>query len=180
MRRPHSLKRWAIRPYEDEWLSVMKALAPILRRNYPSGDQWLSRRLDDVQAGGARAYLAFVETSLRGVAIETPKPKGQVKLSTLWVAPEDRNVGVGGALLDCCVQNWLQAGTPRSWVTVGATARDSLTRLLIPRGFRETAVEFQRYGPDRHEWVLHWTPEHHHAERSGPLQHGRDAHALVS
>jgi GNAT superfamily N-acetyltransferase len=146
----------------------MRRLAPVLRVNYPGGHQWLAARLDDVQDGRARANLAFTGRSLIGVAIETPKAHGAVKLSTLWVAPAARSHGVGSALIDSCVSYWLTAGTPRSWVTVGAAARMPLTRVLCARGFTQTAVEPHRYGPGRHEWVLHWTPEQHLADRARP------------
>src|ERR1700723_3174847 len=158
--------QWEIRSYEDDWLSIMQVLAPVLRRYYPSGDHWLSGRLDDVAEDTARAYLAFVGPSLSGVAIETPKAEGQVKLSTLWVASESRNTGIGSGLLERCIQYWLSAGTPRSWITVGAASRRAVTGLVEAHGFRETAVELDRYGPCRHEWVLHWTPESHRAART--------------
>lgn len=140
---------------------IMRDLAPILRAYYPRGDLWLGSRLDDVQDGRARAHLALVDHKLAGVAIETPKCEGQIKLSTLWVAPSVRQCGLGTALLHGCTRNWLMAGTPRAWLTVGAAARRGLTALLSTHGFRQTAFEPHRYGPGRHEWVLHWTPELH-------------------
>jgi ribosomal protein S18 acetylase RimI-like enzyme len=160
---------WTIRPYQDDWLEIMRDLAPTLRVHYPHGDLWLSRRLDDVQVGRARAHLALLDDQLLGIAIETPKCEGRVKLSTLWVAPKIRQCGLGTALLDRCTSHWLIRGTPCAWITVGATARRELTALVSTHGFRETSVEPHRYGTGRHEWVLHWTPEQYRTRRAEPI-----------
>lgn len=153
---------WLLRPYQDgEWLILMRQLAPVLARHYPRGGVWLGSRLDDVHAGRARATIAVAGTSHLGVVIETPKPEGQVKLSTVWVAPHARQQGIGRALLSGCVDRWLEAGIHRAWVTVCATAREPIGRLARPYGFRETTIARDRYGRGRHEWVLCWTPEDH-------------------
>jgi GNAT superfamily N-acetyltransferase len=169
---------WTIRSYERDWLLVMSELAPLLATNYPQGDLWLSRRLDDVQDGRAAAHLALAGRQLAGIAIETPKRAGQLKLSTLWVAPGRRGHGLGGQLVDRCVDRWLSGGVPRAWVTVGAGARESVGALLTGHGFRETAMEPDRYGPGRHEWVLHWTPEQHMLPVSGRGQRGSDRNGV--
>src|SRR4051812_9995642 len=72
---------------DGDWLLAMRALAPHLANAYPSGDRWLSRRLDDVEEG--RAYARVIECAgeLGGITIETPKPGQSIKLSTLWLAP---------------------------------------------------------------------------------------------
>jgi GNAT superfamily N-acetyltransferase len=163
---------WMIRSYQADWLMIMRELAPILRAHYPYGDLWLSRRLDDVQDGRARAHLALQGTLLVGIAIETPKLEGQVKLSTLWVAPELRRHGVGKALLDRCTKRWLKHGTHRAWVTVGESANRELTALVSTHGFRQTTVEPHRYGPGHHEWIHHWTPEQHRIAVGSPRSSG--------
>jgi hypothetical protein len=163
---------WTIRSYQNDWLTIMRELAPVLRAHYPQGDLWLSRRLDDVQDGRARAQVALLDRQLAGIAIETPKCGGQVKLSTLWVAPQVRQCGLGTALLHCCTHHWLTAGTPCAWITVGAVARRELTALIGTHGFRQTTVERHRYGTGRHEWILHWTPEQHRVAVGSPTSSG--------
>lgn len=149
-----------IRAYagDHDWLVVMRELAPLLGKNYPGGDLWLARRLDDVQAELARAQLAFQDNQLVGIAIESPKPEGQIKLSTLWVHPRARSRCLGELLLAHCVERWLEAGTPCAWITVGAFARVEVSRLVCRFGFRQTSMEPDRYGPGRDEWVLRWRP----------------------
>ncbi len=172
-----------IRSFEGDhdWLLVMSHLAPLLKEQYPGGDLWLSTRLDDAQRGDARAHLAVSADRLLAIAIESPKPQRQVKLSTLWVAPAARRQGLGRELVSRCTSRWLQSGSPRAWITVNSRARDQINTLVIPRGFRETSCQRDRYGPGRHEWVLHWTPDQHRAALASPdndgcTQAGRQIH----
>ncbi len=158
-----------LRDFDDQtgdWLRTMQAVAPLLGVAYPGGHSWLGRRLDDVADGKALAHLALLDGEVCGVAIESPKTPGDVKLSTLWVADSVRGYGFGRQLVGRCVSRWLTNGIQRSWVTANRDAVDSICRLVLPAGFLLTARERDRYGNGRDEWVLHWTPEQHYAALS--------------
>lgn len=153
--------RLPLRAYgrEDDWLLVMQHLAPLLARAYPGGAQWLSRRLDDVEEGRARAQLVEIRGHLSGVAIETPKPCNRIKLSTLWLAPALRGRGLGHELLHACTSRWRADGVPLAWITANSTAVQAVGALVTRHGFDLTACERDRYGAGRDEWVFQWTPE---------------------
>lgn len=158
-----SLREWHVRALTgDDWQPVMQALAPTLAAHYPGGHQWLSRRLDDVVDGRAFAWIVGAPNrEPAGVAIETPKGPGRLKLSTLWVAPALRGAGIGAALRDFCIGRWLETDVDSAWLTAGAATVADIGRLLLPAGFEFTCCLPDRYGPGRHEWVLHWRPDGH-------------------
>ena len=155
-----------VRPYTpQDWGSVVTALAELLRGSYPNGHLWLSRRLTDIEEGRARCHVATsAGAELVGVAIETPKGAGSVKLSTVWVDVRYRRAGTGAQLLSACQDGWLAGAIGRAWVTANGDAVSAVSALVTPRGFRVAGCARDRYGPGRHEWVLVWTPEHHYAD----------------
>lgn len=149
-----------LRPYgERDWVLVMKRLAPLLATSYPGGDQWLSRRLMDVEAGRARAQLVTLRGNLGGIAIETPKAGSCVKLSTLWLAAPLRGRGLGHELLETCTSRWRATGVPSAWITASGAAVEGVGALVTQHGFQLTARERNRYGVGRDEWVFHWSPD---------------------
>lgn len=132
---------------------VLACLAPALTRHYPGGLDWLGRRLGDVRAGAARCAVALAGGMVAGVAIETPKPAGALKLSTLWVHPLLRRSGIASRLLDWRAGQWDLAGVRRTHITLPVTMRADFDALLLAHGFVHVATEAHRYGRDRHEAV---------------------------
>lgn len=137
----------------------MARLAPILANAYPGGAAWLENRLLDVGSGDARARVVIADGALGGIAIETPKVDGQMKLSTVWLAPELRNKGMGSELLGACIADWRAEGISRAWITSCATTLPAIEALVAQHGFTFTAREVDRYGAGRDEWVFHWLPD---------------------
>ena len=135
----------------------MRALSAPLAAQYPGGDAWLRRRLADAEHGRARCHLQWDGGSVAGVAIETPKGPGRLKLSTLWIAPGARGRGLGRVLVDHCAKGWRRDGIDRVHVTVGEDALPEIAGVLRPHGFALVAREPDRYGPGRDESVLVWT-----------------------
>lgn len=149
-----------LRPFVDaDGSVVLRDLLPVLDPIYPGFDVWLDSRLQDVLAGVARCNLARDLHGLRAIAIETPKGPGCLKLSTIWVADRARGNGLGSRLLSDCRNRWVQAGLDRVWVTVSPFAYLPVSRLLVTNGFRQTAVDPDRYGKGRPEAVFTWRPE---------------------
>src|SRR5262249_38705925 len=75
---------------------------------YPGGRAWVEQRLQDALDGRARCSIATWRNRPIGVTIETPKGKGRIKLSTVFVCESMRGHGVGSALLRRCTHRWLQ------------------------------------------------------------------------
>ena len=149
-----------IRPYT--WADatvVARDLLPVIRDSYPKADRWLAGRLDEVLAGRARCNLARDLHGVRGLTIETPKGRGRLKLSTIWVAERMRRQGLGQLLLAECEMRWLRDDLEEVWLTASSAACDSIAPLLIPRGFELTTVEEERYREGWAEAVFHWSPE---------------------
>lgn len=142
----------------DDWRAVVTALGPVLAREYPGGDQWLARRLDDVADGTAHAHLVDRDAEVIGVAIESPKGETGVKLSTLWVKPHFRGHGIGRTLVRTCTDRWSKNRVSRGWITANAHAVADVGRLVLDEGFSYTCLERDRYGTGRHEWIFHWDP----------------------
>ncbi|MET0557602.1 MAG: GNAT family N-acetyltransferase [Solirubrobacterales bacterium] len=130
-----------------------------MERLYPQGASWLQRRLDEVETRRAQAIVAVCGNRLAGVAIETPKETGRLKLSTLWTHPAHRRQGVGRSLLVHGRRAWLERGVDRTDVTCAASAAASLAPLLHASGFSLQHLERDRYGEGRHELVFSWFPD---------------------
>ena len=145
-----------LRPFLLVDLKSVQVLLQDLPALYPGGDAWLLRRLTDALAGAARCTLAVSAQGLAGITIETPKSLDTVKLSTLYVHPDFRHLGLGTQLLKACRSGWVQAGITTAYVTVDARLTTSLAPLLRQVGFSYTALECNRYGPGRDEMVFHW------------------------
>jgi GNAT superfamily N-acetyltransferase len=124
-----------------------------LRRLYPGGERWLASRLDDVLAGHAAAFCAVLHGVVVGVTIVTPKRHSQMKLSTVFVADDAREMGVGSALVDAAVRYADAEAVSEMWVTVAHHVASQLSGVLTRSGFIETAFVRNRYGDGRHEVV---------------------------
>ena len=131
----------------------------MLNRLYPRGRDKFAERLTDVRLGRASAYVAGAVGDPLGVAVDTPKGRRRAKLSTLWVHPSARLRGLGGALVGQVVDNWMDRGVQQGYVTVAAHRAGPLRFALGQFGFQRELVVKNRYGPDRDEVVLLWTPE---------------------
>lgn len=138
---------------------ILRDLLPQLERSYPGSDRWLPRRLDDILAGSARAFLARDLHGLRAIAIETPKGAGRLKLSTVWVAERARHNGLGSRLIAESQRRWLEAGLQEVWVTVSPRSYQSMSKLLVANGFLFAGVDPDRYGEARPEAIFSWRPE---------------------
>lgn len=155
VRRPSLI---ALAPYRIRDKGAVFRLLAILPRLYPRGHTWLDARLDDAAAGDARCTLAYIDNILAGVTIETPKGPDRLKLSTIWVAPWARNRGIGTALLDAAHGRWIREARDEVLLTADVNRAPGVHALAARFGFQHLAVEWERYGPDRHEAIFRWKP----------------------
>jgi GNAT superfamily N-acetyltransferase len=146
-----------LRPYlAGDHGQVMELLRD-LPELYPGGDRWLARRLAAAADGQARVTVAVLRVDRRvpvGVTIETPKPGGRMKLSTLYVAPVARGGGVGTRLIAAAEARWAREGVRRVHVTADESRAGAVERVIAKAGFHEAAVERGRYAADRSEVVF--------------------------
>lgn len=146
-----------LRAITSEDLTPVKVMLQNLPRDYPKGDEWLSRRLGEVLEGGAHCTVADLGGRLVGVTLLTRKNHA-TKLSTIFVAHDLRGRGLGSALLDDAI---VQARTGEAtcegiaelYVTVAHHKWSLLAPLLTSRGFVVAATELNRYGRGRHEVI---------------------------
>lgn len=144
--------------YRDR-ASVFELLS-ILPTLYPRGAYWLDRRLDDALCGRARCTLAVNNRGQSiGVTIETPKEPYRLKLSTIYVHPTFRGLGIGRALLDNCYSAWLREELKQVYVTAALHVSETLFPTISQFGFSLKTVVPGRYGIDRDEVVFDWSPE---------------------
>lgn len=135
---------------------ALAGVGPIVDALYPRGLDKLAARMEDALDLRARCTVAVAGRQVVGLAMESPKGSHRVKLSTLWVAPEWRNAGIGKALVANAVERWLKDGVETAHLTVCVQDCPLLNAALDPFGFTPIALEVDRYGDGRDEVVLGW------------------------
>lgn len=148
------LQRPVLRDLRPDDVERVQSLLTVLPDLYPGGETWLRHRLNDALAGRARCTLVEVDNTVAGVAIETPKALGRLKLSTFLIADEYRNVGVGGSFIQFLRDRWRSERVDQVHVTVADQHHDQVRRIFEPVGFTTMAHEANRYGPGRNEYVM--------------------------
>lgn len=120
---------------------------------YPEGHSWLAKALREVACGDADAFE--IRSGDRLVGILLGKVKGnRYKVRTLFVAPEYRGRGLGGDLLRRGIDAAYASGASFVYLTVADTMSDELAPLMRSEGFRQLALERNRYGIGRDELVF--------------------------
>jgi GNAT superfamily N-acetyltransferase len=147
-----------IRPYISSDQSAIFRLLSVLPSLYPGGYNWLERRLGDVGLGKARCSLAITHWGPVGVTIETPKQDSRLKLSTFFVHPAFRGLNIGTHLLQQCYERWIRDELDQVHITADLKIAGTLSPLLARYGFRVKAIDLERYGPQRDEIILSWSP----------------------
>jgi len=137
---------------------VAQLVGDALERLYPTGGEWLDSKLRNLDGKGVQCTLAEVGSTLLGVTIETVKGIGRRKLSTIWVNEAVRGKGIGTALIDSCLASWQRELLKEAYVTASLQVIEVVAFLLVPAGFQFRALEPDRYGADRDEVILAWTP----------------------
>jgi GNAT superfamily N-acetyltransferase len=121
---------------------------------YPKAETWIDRVLDRIERGSSTCYIASLGQSPVGLWIETSKGLRTQKISTIYVRPTYRGLGLGDLLLRSAERGWAQKGTDLSYVTVPGERRELICPWLLKRKFRWAAVDAGRYGCERDEIVL--------------------------
>lgn len=162
-----------VRPLRPADLGVlMPTVGALVDSLYPRGATKLLARLEDALNGYATAHVTHAPGfGPIALASETTKGRSSVKLSTFWVDPRFRRIGVGGGLLDHRIESWRHCDLTKAVVTVREERAPELEGLFIPRGFSRVATELSKYGEGQNEVVLRWTD----ASTSAGSRHTRQA-----
>lgn len=157
--KPSSHISVVLRPYRNQDKEAVFEVLSFLPLLYPKGHEWLEKRLGEVVHQSAECTLAICDSRLAGLTIETPKGLHVRKLSTIWVAPDFRSLGLGSRLLEACRRKWNKMEIRFAYVTADANVSLMLWPLLRNHGFRLLNTEMNRYGEGRNECIFDWNPE---------------------
>jgi hypothetical protein len=144
---------------------VTQLTSGVLERLYPTGGEWLNRKLHRSNRARMACMLAVVGGALLGLTIETIRGFRRRKLSTILVEDATRGMGVGTALIESCLERWRRELLKEVYVTASLQVVGVVALLLVPKGFQYRALERRRYGVGRDEVVLTWTPASHEAAK---------------
>jgi N-acetylglutamate synthase-like GNAT family acetyltransferase len=130
---------------------AIKALLDPVRRDYHDFDGWLRATLDDPRT---IVNLGVVNgATIEGAAIWKPKDDRTAKLSTFYMRPEARKLGLGQHLLFHCLRQWVEKKVERAYVTASATHEDIIS-FCLAFGFRIEGAAQRRYASGDTELVL--------------------------
>ena len=142
------------RSYEAADRYQVKKLLSGLPALYPNGDTWLERRLGELQDPGPRCTVVQRGPEIVGVAIETPKPRNRLKLSTLFIATGARREGHGSHLLAFLCDRWDRESLDVVTVTAAQELMPGVGAFFETADFEHFLTALDRYGLDRHEVVM--------------------------
>lgn len=141
---------------------LLTELGPVLDSLYPNGSELFLNRLNQSLSNKSltRVLVDSRDTQFPlALASEVPKGFRRAKLSTFWVHPAFRRLGLGSHLLQDRLTEWLKRDLESVHVTVRSTRAQELQALLTPFGFHHLVTDLDRYGPDQHEAVYQWRPD---------------------
>ena len=151
-------QRLVVRPImQSDLKPLMATVGRVVGSLYPEGDKKLFDRLESACQGLAVSHVVALHDRIpSALSSETSKGAAGIKLSTFWVDPRFRGLGIGSRLLDFRISDWIICGKEQSIVTVREERAVELERLFLPRGFMRIATVNDRYGDGRNEVVLRW------------------------
>lgn len=123
---------------------VRRALG-VLGVRYPNGLDWLERRLDDIEGGRGQLWQVGSGEFACGWAIVTPKGLHEAKLSTMYIAPHARGMGMGRKLIGAISAELRHREILTARVTVDES--DNATRSYFETlGFKLLPDSLRQYG----------------------------------
>lgn len=141
----------AVRRATPKDRGALEELLSPLRADYPDFEGWLSKTLGEPATVVNIGVVEGVRAS--GVAIWKPKDRRSAKLSTFYLHPQARNLGLGQHLLFHCLRQWVEKRVERAYVTAGAEKSD-LISFCLNFGFRIEGASQRRYSKEGTELVL--------------------------
>ena len=118
---------------------------------YPDADEWLDRRLDDIEGGHGRCLTIWANRALRGIMIETEKGPAARKISTFYLHASIRRSGIATRLLETRVEEWHSTGIRMVYITMPTNSLHLFDTLLTSHGFARGQASPDRYGEGRDE-----------------------------
>lgn len=121
-----------------------------LRLYYPRFDEWFRRFEDTFVVGERRAWLAYVDGNVAGFMFV--KTSLKTKISTLYVYPEYRSLGVAPALLETVNSKILGA----KHITMAEEVVPALGPIVESVGYRVVACVLGKYRENKREYVYQY------------------------
>lgn len=141
----------AVRRATQQDRAALESLLAPLRPDYPDFEGWLTKTLGDA---ATVVNIGVMEGSrTEGVAIWKLKDARTAKLSTFYLPPGARTMGLGQHLLFHCLRQWIEKRIERAYVTVGADKEDMIG-FCLTFGFRIEGAALRRYNSGQTEVVL--------------------------
>ena len=154
-RRPFEIIDWA----GGERRPILQLLA-FLPKLYPEGGSWLERRLSDVERGVGNCLLLRRHGQVHGILIETDKGRRRRKISTLYLSPAARGIGLGSQMLRMRRVEWIRYQVETAYITVASERLAALQPTLEANGFSKLITCPSRYGSLRDEVIFQATVSH--------------------
>ena len=140
--------------------SELENLLHFLPAIYPNSREWMSRKTDEINCGTTQALgliaSEFARSRIVGIAICSHKGLRSRKLSTFYVKPRYRRLGLGTALLNQVMDDVVNNGIDDTWVTTSHCESSVLGLFFRRAGFQCVAKRWERYLPDAFEYVYSW------------------------
>jgi ribosomal protein S18 acetylase RimI-like enzyme len=114
--------------------------------HYPDFLLWLDRKKDEIQRQHATATGAYTnEGEIIGVIIESYKNQERSKISTIYVKPHFRGVGIGSYLVASHLSRSIAAGRTVFYTTFDSSLDREMGGFMKRMGFLPTASHCDRY-----------------------------------
>jgi len=146
-----STQSFAVRRAADTDMPVLRELLEPLRDDYQDFEGWLTKTVKD---HSSVVNLGVVDGQrAQGVAIWKPKDARTAKLSTFYLHPNARSLGLGQHMLFHCLRQWIEKKIERAYVTASAR-HDDIVEFCLRFGFRIEGAAQRRYVGGGTELIL--------------------------
>jgi ribosomal protein S18 acetylase RimI-like enzyme len=140
-------------------LATSGLLTSIAER-YPNFPIWLERKTRDIQRHQATATAAFANHGeIIGVIIESYKNQERSKISTIYVRPDFRSLGIGSYLLASHLTRSIAEGRRLFYTTFDSSLDADMGGFMKYMGFIPSASHCDRYRTSAIERVYTYTAE---------------------
>ncbi|KDC51625.1 GNAT family N-acetyltransferase [Pseudoalteromonas fuliginea] len=116
---------------------------------YPNFDSWLNFKVRrNIDLGTRSILLAYNSEHILGAAL-LKTHEDEKKISTFYVAPEYRDMGIGSKLMDKAIS---QLDSDKTFITVSNERQSELSPLLQSKGFELVQSIPNLYRQGSHEY----------------------------
>lgn len=136
----------------DEVSHIPELLGGV-EENYPNFADWVSRTVSEIGEGKKKAFGAWWNGELAGVAILKPTVSGTAEMKNFYVHPEYRREGVASQLYDFMEQECLGKYALIETDVPGNSAE--MISFLLKRGWELGSAGYPKYGKGTRAVILY-------------------------